>query len=671
MYFDCSNNQLTDLDVSKCTKLFYLYCYDNQLTTLDVSGNTDLWKLYCNGNSLTDIDVSNCSQLNYLYCYDNELTSLDVSNNPNLRDLRCYGNQITSLYVSSNANLEKLYCWENQLTELDLDGDTNLEDLKCNDNKLTSLVISNNVNLEELDCSNNQLTSLDVNHNSNLEYLNCSFNQITDLDVSSNSKLIELNCAYNQLSNIPEVTLCNNINYFWCDHNSFGDDDCNTISNIKSMEMGTFVYNPQMDDTYLSCGSEKLYIPHIATVYGWETKLIVDNGDDENRTVDVTIYKGGQELSDNSYTVSGNSSLTIPLTDGDCGIVTYRGVNLSVRVSYIHTEGKGIAEFKLSGNASEYLTFKMPQYLSDKLTWIGLALMNPTDEDITVTLKSYSKSGYSMVECTKELSAFSKDAEMVEDFFDGVSRNAIAFVTVTSDVPICGINISGANLSQLLFTKASGDRGEYSTLYLPHIADVFDMWNTYLIFDNDRFCPSGASIYLYDGDGNEVVSESFEVIGSYVLNLNDYADLGVKCGTIKLSGAGMHVRVSYVDNAGGTAEFELGGKKSKKMMFTFPGYASDILDWMGIAIYNPGENDADVNLVAYKDGEEVGNVNLTVSSHRRVARMLNEIFTPYPSNGIDYVVAYSTEPITGLNISGSGLDRLLFTKGIVYMDELK
>ena len=38
----CYNNQLTELDVSKNTKLMELSCYNNQLTSLDVSKNTKL-----------------------------------------------------------------------------------------------------------------------------------------------------------------------------------------------------------------------------------------------------------------------------------------------------------------------------------------------------------------------------------------------------------------------------------------------------------------------------------------------------------------------------------------------------------------------------------------------------------------------------------------------------
>ena len=49
---NCTDNQLTALDVSKNTALTELYCYNNQLTALDVSPNTALTNLDCSGNQI-------------------------------------------------------------------------------------------------------------------------------------------------------------------------------------------------------------------------------------------------------------------------------------------------------------------------------------------------------------------------------------------------------------------------------------------------------------------------------------------------------------------------------------------------------------------------------------------------------------------------------------------
>ena len=123
--FDCSDNQLTSLDVSKNTALTSLDCFNNQLTSLDLSQNT---------------------ALTTLYCFDNQLTSLNVSRNRALTTLSCGGNQLTSLDVSKNTALEGLYCSENQLTSLNISGCARLEDLYCFSNCINGEAMTKLVN---------------------------------------------------------------------------------------------------------------------------------------------------------------------------------------------------------------------------------------------------------------------------------------------------------------------------------------------------------------------------------------------------------------------------------------------------------------------------------------------------------------------------------------------
>ncbi|MBA7524899.1 hypothetical protein ES705_17044 [subsurface metagenome] len=141
---DCSNNQLTTLDVSNNTALKLLICRFNQLTTLDV--NTDLGQLICSNNQLTTLDVSNNTYLTLLDCSNNQLTTLDVSN---LHWLNCSNNLLTSLDVSNNTDLWELDCESNQLTTLDL-SNTDLRDFICSNNQLTTLDVSNNTALLSL-----------------------------------------------------------------------------------------------------------------------------------------------------------------------------------------------------------------------------------------------------------------------------------------------------------------------------------------------------------------------------------------------------------------------------------------------------------------------------------------------------------------------------------------
>jgi Leucine-rich repeat (LRR) protein len=162
---NCTNNQLTSLDVSQNLALTTLNCTNNQLTSLDVNGATALTSLNCDDNQLTSLDVSANTALTRLICDDNQLTSLDVNNNTVLIDLWCNTNQLTSLDVSQNTALTSLHCDDNQLDSLNVSGATALTLLYCTNNQLTSLDIrnGNNINFSSFSTTNNpNLYCIDV-----------------------------------------------------------------------------------------------------------------------------------------------------------------------------------------------------------------------------------------------------------------------------------------------------------------------------------------------------------------------------------------------------------------------------------------------------------------------------------------------------------------------------
>ena len=221
---NCFNNQLTSLDVSKCTELHQLYCDANQLTSLNVSGCTALDGLICSFNQLTSLDLSKCTALYQLYCDNNQLSSLDVSKCAALGDLACRNNYLTYLDVSKCTELRSLDFVENQITILDISGCTALENLCGFENKLTSLDVSKCPALKFINCSDNQLTSLDVSKNLALKTLGCGNNQLTNLDVSKNTELEALSCNGNLLTNL-DVSTCPALDSLVCSGNQFNTID--------------------------------------------------------------------------------------------------------------------------------------------------------------------------------------------------------------------------------------------------------------------------------------------------------------------------------------------------------------------------------------------------------------------------------------------------------------
>jgi hypothetical protein len=78
--FNCSNNKLTELDLTNCTELIGLNCFGNKLTELDLTNCEKLGELHCHSNELTELDLTNCTRLGgRFFCDYNKLTKLDLT----------------------------------------------------------------------------------------------------------------------------------------------------------------------------------------------------------------------------------------------------------------------------------------------------------------------------------------------------------------------------------------------------------------------------------------------------------------------------------------------------------------------------------------------------------------------------------------------------------------
>ena len=160
----CYQNNLTELDLSACTKLDFLNCASNKLTSLNLSGCAKLEWIRCDGNQLPELDVSACTELDTLVCSANKISTLDVSACTKLDYLNCQYINISKLDVSNNTELVTLYCDMNHLTELDLSKNTKLEVCTCSGNGMTKLILSKDNVLNYLGCSTNKLYGAAMEH---------------------------------------------------------------------------------------------------------------------------------------------------------------------------------------------------------------------------------------------------------------------------------------------------------------------------------------------------------------------------------------------------------------------------------------------------------------------------------------------------------------------------
>ena len=133
----CGNNDISTLDLSKNTKLTFLYITTCPLKTIDISMLTELERLQCGNQDLSVIDFSKNTKLKELSIWRGTLTSIDVSMLPELEILWCYETeQLTSLDLTKNLKLKQLICQGNQLTSLDFSNNAELKYVECYDNKI-------------------------------------------------------------------------------------------------------------------------------------------------------------------------------------------------------------------------------------------------------------------------------------------------------------------------------------------------------------------------------------------------------------------------------------------------------------------------------------------------------------------------------------------------------
>lgn len=210
---NCTNNQLTSLNVSGLTGLITLDCSANQLATMNLNGLTNLQRLICagTGNQFGSLDLTGLTNLKVVICAFNGLSGLNLNGLTNLETLNCGFNNFTTLDVSSLTNLQALHCsGAGLLISLDVSGLANLQELNCSNNfnlqelyisgnQLTTLTLTDLPNIITLECTDNPLTILDVSGLTNLQNLNCSGNQLQTLSVNNLTNLQNLNCSDNQL----------------------------------------------------------------------------------------------------------------------------------------------------------------------------------------------------------------------------------------------------------------------------------------------------------------------------------------------------------------------------------------------------------------------------------------------------------------------------------------
>lgn len=314
-FLDCSNNQLSILDVSKNLNLKELICIFNKITFLKVNGATALETLKCEHNNLPSLDVSKNLNLKVLHCSDNVLTNLNITGASSLTDLECIGNNLTIIDISSNPELTNFRCSENLLLNINITNNNKLETFYCDRNLLSTIDLSNNPSLIELDCWSNQLDQLDLSVNTGLKRIKCYDNRLQELDLNQHSALNIIECHDNALT---FFNLKNGNNILISDFDSRNNPDLNCIM-VDDPNYSQNAWSQKDAWAYFSEDCSIIVLPPIALndVYDgfMDTNLNVNeadgvlqnDSDPQGRTLTAVL---NTEVSNGSLTLRENGSFT-------------------------------------------------------------------------------------------------------------------------------------------------------------------------------------------------------------------------------------------------------------------------------------------------------------------------------------------------------------------------
>ncbi len=138
---------------------------DDFVLTSNISSLLEIFIMNSNISDLTGIE--DFTALEHLQIDNNNITNLDISKLSRLRTLVANNNTISNLDISENLLLENLFLDNNFLNDLDISENLLLANVSLVNNTISSLDFKNHKNLSIVELDNNNLISLDLRNQEN------------------------------------------------------------------------------------------------------------------------------------------------------------------------------------------------------------------------------------------------------------------------------------------------------------------------------------------------------------------------------------------------------------------------------------------------------------------------------------------------------------------------
>jgi len=292
---------------------------------------------------------------------------------------------------------------------------------------------------------------------------------------------------------------------------------------------------------------------------------------------------------------------------------------------------------------------------------VSTVAINPFSDTLTITLNGFDNTGQVVTTANQVIQPFGKDEIAISSVFtDGVSyvlaepdRYAILYTNWEKENAYMS-----AYLSSTLF----------STLYIPHIAEEIDQWQSKCFIS--AYETTETSIFA---GGN---THSLNLESSNVVNLENYIDISqpdkswgkVTCNESKLCGFEM-----FIKNGGDGAAMEMTENAYSILYIPHIPVEEDVF-WTGFAFVNPTSSlFATLNAKFYtEEGLLCHEQELTIPAGAKLKGIVRELFPELPVNACWGTIT-SSLPIVGAELYGThdagicgfSLNGNTFEKGIL------
>ncbi len=229
--------------------------------------------LNCSNNDMTLLDISNNLSLNRLDCSNNQLLELNLSNLYNITFIDVHNNLLPSLNVLSCIDLATLVCHHNKIERLDLSTTTELVKLDCSFNNLSVLELTKTRILQKIDCSNNQLVVLNIANGNNQALVSADFD------------------AKNNLLNCVGVDDANFASFNWTgsvDTEAYFSNNCIALP-IKDISVGDFTLYPNPTSGTVSIFLGGIFEKISVEVFNTSGSIILKNSYDNKDAINIDL----------------------------------------------------------------------------------------------------------------------------------------------------------------------------------------------------------------------------------------------------------------------------------------------------------------------------------------------------------------------------------------------